>query len=283
MLSVVIGALLLLGMGLVVNQSLDTWRIYKQQTDSQINASFAVTRIVEMIHHGERILIPQNSSPRAILAFSLGNTLDANGDGFADSDNDLDGRTNEDASGDVSDDGAPGIIGLDDDNDGSVDEGLANDDDEDGTVDEDPIDGIDNDGDGLVDEDPPADKNNDGQSGIAGLDDDNDTFIDEGTAADDDEDGVADEDGWEIVAYFLSGSDLIERLPNLSPTSGTDYTERVIATRVTAFSVTAISSGTADRFKQIEISLSVENDTGGAYTITTRSRLSAHAARSVGL
>jgi uncharacterized repeat protein (TIGR01451 family) len=54
-------------------------------------------------------------------------------------DDDHDGRINEDPPGDANGDGAPGILGVDDDGDGFIDEGSVNNDDEDGWIDEDPV------------------------------------------------------------------------------------------------------------------------------------------------
>ncbi len=52
-------------------------------------------------------------------------------------DNDEDGTIDEDLGADMNGDGAPGILGVNDDGDGSTDEGSVDDDDEDGSVDED--------------------------------------------------------------------------------------------------------------------------------------------------
>ena len=53
--------------------------------------------------------------------------------------------------------------------------------------------------------------NDDGAPGIAGVDDDGDGSIDEGDVADDDEDGQSDEDWYDPVVFYLSGSAVIER------------------------------------------------------------------------
>ncbi len=273
MLSVAIGAALLMGLGYVVTQGLDVWRVQKNQTDAQQNASFALARMIDAVRDAERLLVPQNATPRNVLALVIGPYVDANGDGFADADKDQDGLTNEDPPADATNDGAAGVVGIDDDGDALTDEGDPADDDEDGLIDEDPLDGIDNDGDGLIDEDPPADANNDGQSGVAGVDDDGDSFTDESASADDDEDGIADDDWWDPVVFYLSGTNLIERLPNLNPASGNDYAERTIATQVTTLAVTALPFNAGDRARQVEISISVQQADGSVVTLTARARV----------
>ena len=57
-------------------------------------------------------------------------------------DDEGDGLVDEDSSGDMNDDGSPGVAGVDDDGDGQIDEGDVNDDDEDGEVDEDWLDTV---------------------------------------------------------------------------------------------------------------------------------------------
>ncbi len=115
-------------------------------------------------------------------------------------------------------------------------------------------DGIDNDGDGSIDEDPGPDMNGDLSPGVAGVDDDGDGFTDEGSIGDDDEDGSIDEDWLDTVVYFLSGTDLIERHPNLDPADGTDYTERTLAKNVSTFRVERLSRG-INRNDLIELTL----------------------------
>jgi len=123
-------------------------------------------------------------------------------------DNDWDGSAGEDPAGDVSNDGMPGEIGVDDDSDGlsdladlqvaamsNADPGSGSyawnmqnynpifDDDEDGLMNEDPVGDADNDGnpdddgDGRIDEDPDVD-DGDGSPGVAGVDDDGDGLSD---------------------------------------------------------------------------------------------------------
>ena len=95
--------------------------------------------------------------------------------------------------------------------------------------------------------------------------------MDESGAADDDEDedttGGKDEDWLDTVVYFLQGDDLLERLPNPHATSGLDYTERVIASGVTAFSVERLSVGGATL---VELRLSVG---GGDEPVSLRTRV----------
>ena len=106
--------------------------------------------------------------PPGALAVTLDRTRDLDDDGFADADNDRDGRIDEDVPADASNDQEPGLYLLDDNNDGMVDPSWmpSGDDDEGGFQNEDPIDGVDNEPDGAFDEDPPADMNGDGAPGV---------------------------------------------------------------------------------------------------------------------
>ncbi len=171
----------------------------------------------------------------AVLAVALGSSIDFDKDGFADSDNDRDGVSDEDANADYFEDGAPGIVGIDDDGDGQVDEGVAGDDDEDGLVSEDPLNGIDDDGDGRLDEDPSDDQDASGD-------------------ANDDSDGSSNEDWPDVLVFFLSGSDLIERRPDRHASSGTNYTESVIAENVSRFRIERIEAGIG-RYTRVRIVL----------------------------
>lgn len=111
----------------------------------------------------------------------------------------------------------------------------------------------DNDQNGVVDDDLPADETNDGGTGVIGIDDDGDGLVDNGASfTDNDENGtigsapVAPKTGadWiDAVVYYRVGSQLMERLPNINPFNGNDFTERPIADNVTAFSVTRVPTG----------------------------------------
>ncbi len=228
---------------------------------------FALSRIVRIVGTTRRLLVPlaedagtpysESLIDPGMLAVSLPPEVDRDLNGIADADNDADGRVDEDWPRDATNDGKPGIIGIDDDNSGITDVSLAGsaDDDETGLfADEDPVNGTDDDGDGTVDEDAPADMNGDGAPGVALVDDDGDGSVDEGSADDDDEDGTADEDWIDAVVYFLSGSQLLERFPNLDPTDGTDYTERILAENVSTFRIERLPRGT-NRAELVDITL----------------------------
>lgn len=262
--TVVILALILVGIAGVMEQALRAESATRERNDLTREARFALDRMATAVSATRRLLVPMAENPGTawsesirdpgVLAVTLDPLLDRDGDGFADGDNDKDGAIDEDLSGDWTKDGASGVIGLDDDGDGQTDEGAADDDDEDGLVNEDPVDGIDNDGDGAVDEDSIADMNNDGKPGIALVDDDLDGTVDEGNKNDDDEDGSINEEWLDVVAYFLSGTTLMERLPDLNASSGTDFSERVIAENVASFRVERIPKG-AGRAVLVDITL----------------------------
>ncbi|MEM7411297.1 MAG: prepilin-type N-terminal cleavage/methylation domain-containing protein [Myxococcota bacterium] len=248
--AVAIAAVLVGGLIGVVQTTLAASEDTRVRNDLAAQAEFAMDRIARAIRGSQVLLVPLDEDPSTgnsesiiepgLLAVSLDPSLDLDQDGIADADNDGDGLVDEDLPGDSTNDARPGVRGIDDDNSGITDVSFAGsrDDDETGFVrDEDPINGLDDDGDGSIDEDPPADMNGDGAPGVAGVDDDGDGSVDEGDVADDDEDGTSDEDWYDVVAYFVSGQDLIERHPDLDPTDGTDYTERTIASPVVRFRV----------------------------------------------
>ena len=227
----------------------------------------------------------------AVLALTLGPALDRDEDGWADANNDKDfldlnnsgtrdagepERIDEDAGADVSNDKLPGIAGIDDNGDGSIDISAAaipgNDDDEDDVADEDKRDGSDTDGDGAVDEDWAADVEADGQAGLAGVDDDLDLNTDEGDPQDDDEDGNKDEDWLDPVVFFLVGDTLIERVPNLNPVDGNDYSEYAIAEHVSYFRVERIAA-TGKRTVLVDITLGLSMPDAEPIQLTTRVRV----------
>ena len=165
-----------------------------------------------------------------------------------DVDNDKDGLVDEDLGDDITNDGAPGIVGVDDDNDGTVDEASTRDDDEDGLVDEDAVDGADDDGDGRIDEDS-------------------------GSLADDDGDAVANEDWLDPIVFRLSGTTLLERIPNLNPLDGTDYTELPLAENVSQFRVERIPPGTEDRALLVLIALELVGPQGSTLSLSSHVRV----------
>ena len=225
--------------------------------------------MVHATRRSERLLVPLADNPRtnwrenvreqtfpasapegdsklatAVLAVTLDPTLDSDADGFADGDNDKDGLVDEDPGGDNTFDGMPGIAEIDDNGDGVADAGQATNDkdnDEDGTPIDDWLDGLDNDGDGAIDEDIPAETNGDNKAGLADFDDDGDGAVDEGNNQNDDEDDAINEDWFDPVVFFLRGSTLFERRPNLDPRDGRDFSEYPIADNVTYFRVERVA------------------------------------------
>ena len=298
--SLAIAALLAVAMTGLVNTVLETSTDTSTQNDALRDSRFAMQRMVAAVLGTERLMLPLADNPNtnwrenvraqtvpasapegdstlatAVLAVTLDPTLDVNRDDIMDADNDGDGRVDEDTAADNTNDGAAGITDIDDDGDGAVDESDQEDDDEDedqtGNKDEDWIDGIDNDGDGAVDEDFPDDSNFDNLPGIAGFDDDADGAIDEGDQMDDDEDDTKDEDWFDPVVFFLSGSTLIERRPDLDANDGKDYTEYPIAVNVSRFRVERIP-GTGKRAVLVDITLEVTPPNGEPISLNTRIR-----------
>jgi type II secretory pathway pseudopilin PulG len=140
----------------------------------------------------------------------------------------------------------------------------------------------DNDHNGIADDDLPADETKDGAAGIKGIDDDGDGTVDNGSGiTDNDENGtvgstpVAPKTGadWiDPVVYRVSAGQLIERLPNINPTSGADYTERPIADKVSAFTVTRIATGNR-RTREVQVQLTLTGPGGETGTWMRRLRL----------
>ena len=270
-----VGALLIAGLANVVRQGLDTWFLTQISTERTLQARFAMDRVVSSVRATRRLLIPLPNQPiRDVLAVTLDPTLDRDGDGFADGDNDKDGQIDEDLGYDNTNDGAAGIVGIDDDNDGFVDESSKEDDDEDedqtGNKNEETLDGLDDDGDGAIDEDLPADMNGDGAPGLAGVDDDGDTFVDEGDVDNDDEEGLKDEDWFDPVVYFLNGTTLVERVPNLNPSSGTDFTEAPLAENVVTFRVERLPPAADARGVLLDITLELSGPDGRTLSLASR-------------
>lgn len=301
MISLVMGVLILAALASLSTQSLQTEAAVQEHNELAADARFAMQRMVAAVRGTERLLLPLADNPNtnwrenvreqtvpasapegdsteatAVLAVTLDPTLDIDGDGFADSDNDKDGRVDEDLDNDNSNDGEAGIVGIDDDGDGEVDPSSGPtsyvDNDEDGDIVEDWIDGIDNDGDGSVDEDINKDVNKDSSPGVAGVDDDGDGSVDEGNVQDDDEDGAINEDWYDPVVFFLGGSTLLERRPNLNPVDGNDYTEFPIAENVTRFRVERIPQG-GSRAVLVDLTLDTTGPGGKTITLNTRVRV----------
>lgn len=139
----------------------------------------------------------------------------------------------------------------------------------------------DNDRNGTPDDDLPADETHDGAAGVKGIDDDGDGSIDNGGSTDNDEDGTVGEapvppkngnDWIDPVVYRVSGGQLLERLPNLNPTSGADYAERVIAEKVVSLEVTRIATGNR-RTREVLVVLTLGDPAGETASWTRRLRL----------
>jgi type II secretory pathway pseudopilin PulG len=287
--SVVIGAVLILSLSGVTGQALDA----KDKTQAKMqllqDGQFAMERMLAAVGGSTTLLLPLPDNPgtswrehvreqtvpasspetgsiwaSAVLATSLPPSQDIDGDGWADANNDKDyldvnrnavrdisepERIDEDWGDDNTNDGKPGIAGVDDNGSGFVDISLAfsvKDNDEDSLKTEDVTDGADNDGDGAVGEDAPQDMNGDSAPGVKGVDDDLDGSVDEGQNEDDDEDGSSNEDWLDALVYRLQGDDLVERRPlpydvnGDSKLDGLDYVESVIAQGVVRFRVERI-------------------------------------------
>ncbi|MFQ5560315.1 MAG: hypothetical protein ACE5FU_07010, partial [Nitrospinota bacterium] len=129
-----------------------------------------------------------------------------------------------------------------------------------GKTGEDWIDGQDNDNDKSIDEDIPG--GNTTNSGAGAFDNDGD--------------GSQNEDWFDALVYFTGpgGSALIERMPNLDPVNGTDYTERVLlkASSV-SFTVSRLRPPDGARGVLVALSLSVSGRTGESITFGTKVRI----------
>ena len=301
LISLAIAALLLTATTGLVNRVLETQEDTSSRNDTLRDGRFAMQRMIMAVLGTERLLLPLADNPNtnwrehvreetvpasapegastratAVLAVTLDPTIDTDADGFADGDNDNDGRVDEDVGADHTNDGAAGIISIDDDGDGLVDESAIEDDDEDedqsGNKDEDRINSIDDDADGAVDEDFGADMNEDGQAGVSGFDDDGDGLVDESDFNDDDEDEDNDEDWLDPVVFFLNNSTLVERRPVLNPSDGADFSEYTIADNVTRFRVERIPDA-GKRAVLVDITLDLTLPGGESVNLNTRIRV----------
>ena len=305
--SVTITAILVGSLMGVINTATSVNKKVNSDNDFQQQAHFAMQHMVNVTGRTRKLLLPQVDKPAsnwpenireetvppsppigdsikatAVLAVTLPEDIDLNGDGFPDADDDQDGLIDEDLPDDVSNDSTPGIYLIDDDGDGLVDEDGPywwNDDETFTSYNEDPIDGIDNDGDNNIDEDPPADINADGCSGICGVDDNADGSVDEGNNADDDEDGQQDEDWYNLVVFYLDNGVLKERISvpwdenGQGGVTGRDYVTSDLAEDVTHFRVERIAT-TIGGVQLVDILLELTHSvTGEQYSLQTQVRV----------
>jgi len=307
--SMAIAALLLAGLHEVLGIGVSATDVVDERTDLARRGRFAMSRMVDAVRDGDRLLIPLADNPAtdfdesvreqtvppsppqgssllatAVLAVTLSRSQDMDADGIPDADNDGDGRFDEDLPADTQNDGMAGVRDFDDDGNGVADFWLApaGDDDESDflTQSEDALNGVDDDGDGSIDEDPGADNNDDGAPGISGVDDDGDGGIDEGDVADDDEDGQSDEDWYDPVVFYLSGSAVVERraVPwdenGDSTVNGQDFVESVLADNVTLLRFERVAS-TGGQAQLVDITLTIANPDGESISLKARVRLGA--------
>jgi prepilin-type N-terminal cleavage/methylation domain-containing protein len=296
LITVAIASVLIAAISGVVNTALDAGQSTHLQNDTLQQARFAMQRMSRAISKSRELRLPLGENTTTawsesvpnVLAVALDPTLDRNKDGWADANNDKDfldvnknavrdagepERIDEDWDLDSNNDGAPGIKGIDDNGNGTVDEGngamARHDDDEDGSADEDPINGLDDDNDGAIDEDPHVDMNGDGKAGIISVDDDFDGAIDEGNNDDDDEDGSVIEDWVDEQVYYLNGTTLMERLPDINATDGTKYTAYPITENVSQFRVERIL-GNDGRTVLVDITLALSPPNASVVSLNTR-------------
>lgn len=310
LISVALAGLMIAALSGIVERTFGVYSSVNSQNDLQSEARFAMQRMIMAVAGSERLILPLPDNPKtnwpehireqtvpasppigsstfatAVLAVTLDPGFDLDRDGTPDADNDADGLIDEDPGGDLSWDLASGIFGIDDDGDGAVDElhsggGLdGEDDDEDGTANEDGWNGVDDDKDSAYDEDPSKDMNGDNLAGIGGVDDDGDSSIDEGDQNDDDEDGSIDEDWFDPVVFYLSGTTLIERraVPWDEDISGTvtgrDFVEGPIADNVSLFRVERLPQSVGST-QLVDITIELTTATG-ATSLQSRVRLGA--------
>lgn len=299
--AVAIAGLIIAGMQGLIVMALDAEDDTRARNDGLQQARFAMQTMVNAVAGTQRLMIPLGENPatawsesvRDVLAVTLDPRIDRDKDGWADANNDKDfldinqnstrdanepERIDEDPTGDLTNDLKAGIIGIDDDNDGSIDEEhtgsgpVGDDDDEDGTANEDQWNGIDDDGDNTFDEDPKKQMTDDGLAGVALVDDDLDGTVDEGDKNDDDEDGLIDEDWLDAVVFFLNGTTLMQRIPNIDPVDGTDYTEYPIADNITQLQIERVL-GNDGQTVLVGITLQISPPTVEPINLNTRVRV----------
>jgi len=291
MLAVTIASLIMLGLGGVISQALQSQDVVHEKNRLTREARFAMQQMTHNIRYSRLLILPLNDNPAtnwpeqireqtvpasapignsllatAVLALTLPANVDQDDNGFADADNDNDGLIDEDPGADNNNDGASGCRGIDDDGDGQVDEGVVDgdgqysDNDEDGANQEETLDGLDNDKDGSIDEDIKSDTSNDGKSGIAAIDDNGNGLIDESLKNDDDEDGKNNEDWFDPVVFYLAGSTLRQRTPvpwdedGNGTIDGRDFIESDIAENISRFRVERLPLA-SNRAQLIDITL----------------------------
>jgi len=224
----------------------------ENRTKSELldSANYAMNRIISVARESNHVLIPTNANAvRDVLAIS------------AMVDNDNDGKVDEDWSGDIGNDGQPGLAGFDDDGDGTTDEGGGGaqlDDDEDGATDEDnPENGLDDDSDSNYDEEFRADINGDACPGVCSQDDDGDGSVDEGSANDDDEDGAVDEDPVDPLIYYVNNGALYEKKVVWNTSTGSSViTDKKLIDNVSQFRVERLLGVNGKTVVKIRIELS---------------------------
>jgi prepilin-type N-terminal cleavage/methylation domain-containing protein len=305
LMALVLATILVLAIGGVAGQVVNTRDHVSEINELNRQARFAMDQMVRMVSHSRLLLLPMNDKPltnwlenvreetvppttptddstkyTAVLAVTLPAFVDLNGDGFPDADDDKDGRIDEDLGEDIHYDLNAGIVLIDDNGDGAVDETISIDDDETNSIEgEDPINGIDDDNDGNVDEDPSANMNEDGCPGFCGVDDDGDGSIDEGSVDDDDEDGQADEDWYNALVFYLDNGVLKQRTPvpwdesGGGIVSGLDFITSDIVENVTRLRIERVP-GTLGGVQLVDLTLELTSpDTGEMVSLNTRVRV----------
>lgn len=298
LITLAIGAVLIAGLGGIVGQAMDTQDAIHDRNDLTQKARYAMEQMVRVVSQSRLLLLPMadktvttftenireqtyppsppppgSSLATAVLAVTMPASLDLDGNGIPDADNDGDTRIDEDLPADTTNDGKSGILDIDDDGNGVKDFAFSPPADDDESADfsqnEDAINGIDDDGDGIIDEDPGADNNGDGCPGICGVDDDADGGLDEGAAADDDEDGSSDEDWYDPVVFYLVGGTLMQRTPvpwdenGSGFVTGEDFIAESIAENVTRLRVERVPQ-TGHRSQLVDLTLELTSPATGA-------------------
>jgi len=296
LISITLAGILIAGMQGLISTALNAESTTRSRNNSLQQGRFAMQLMVKSIRMTQRLMIPLGENPntiyseseRDVLAVTLDPTLDRDNDGWADANNDKDyldinnngsrdtgepERIDEDVYFYNTNNFSPGIIGIDDNGDGIADNSAAttahHDNDEDGVSGEDPLNGIDDDNDGSIDEDFNEDMNDDTAAGILGVDDDFDGGIDEGLAGDDDEDGTRNEDWFDVEVYFLNGTTLMQRIPNIDSSDGTDYQENPVAENVSLFRAIRIPQG-GGRAVLVDLTLEITSVIGDTVSFNTR-------------
>lgn len=76
------------------------------------------------------------------------------------------------------------------------------------------------------------------------------------------------------MVYYRVGTQLVERLPNIAPFNGNDYSVRPIADNVTAFSVTRVATGNR-RYREVLVQLTLTGPGGETGSWSRRLRVGA--------